>query len=426
MERVVSDWECANQFARLDPSSISNGSALSMKVLHLINTLSTGGAEMHLLTLCRYLKRQNVEIVVACLREYVKESRSLRVDFEKEGIKIITLNADSRYDYHFFGKIARVLTEECPDVLHTHLPRADLAGAFAGFLNPSVAWVSSVHAIYSEDWSGRWTLPLIKRLWRRADAILCISHAVKDWLTQQGMPSEKARVIHYGIETEPFSQPSSRFREEFNLNGHTVIGSIGRLEPRKNHECLITAMPQVCKSVPNALLLIAGHDPWGYGETLRRLIDQLGLEANVRLVGFQHDVPSFLAAIDVFAFATKSEGFGQVLVEAMAAGKPVVASRISPLTEIVVDGETGLLVEPSKPKAFADTLSRLLSHPEEQRRMGSLGQERVCSHFSAQRMSIETLSLYHALLDRRQLKAQSPAVKASVQSDERHDHQSLC
>jgi glycosyltransferase involved in cell wall biosynthesis len=368
-----------------------------VKILHLINSLSAGGAEVHLLTLCRHLKKQNVEVVVACLREQVKGSRSLRVDFEKEGIKIITLNAESRYDCRFFAKGARVLTEEYPDVLHTHLPRADLAGAFAQFLNPSVVWVCSVHAIYSEDWSGRWTLPLIKRLWRKADAIICISHAVKDWVVQQGVPSEKARVIHYGIETEQFVQPKVRFREEWNLSGHAVIGSIGRLEPRKNHECLIAAMPYVCKSVPKALLLIAGHDPWGYDETLRRLIDRLGLGTNVKLVGFQSNVPSFLAAIDVFAFATKSEGFGQVLVEAMAAGKPVVAGRIPPLTEIVVDRETGLLVEPGKPKAFAAAITELLTDSNHRHRMSRLSQNRVQRHFAADRMADETVRLYDEL-----------------------------
>jgi len=368
-----------------------------MKVFHLITTLSAGGAELHLFTLCRYLKKQNVEVVVACLRERVKGSRSLRVDFEKAGIKVITLNADSRYDYRVFGKIARVLTEERPDILHTHMPRADLAGAFAALLNPSVAWVCSVHAIYSEDWSGRWTLPLIRCLWRRADTMLCISHAVKDWLTQQGVPSEKARVIHYGIETGLFFRPKGRFRENWNLNGNTVIGSIGRLEPRKNHECLIAAMPQICKAVPNAILLIAGHDPWRYGETLRQLIDQLDLRSNVRLVGFQNDIPTFLNAIDVFAFATKSEGFGQVLIEAMAAGKPVVASKIPPLTEIVIDGETGLLVEPGDPKAFADAITALLMDPNQRQCMRQLAETRVQQHFVADRMAAETLSLYDEL-----------------------------
>ena len=371
---------------------------LLMKVLHLINTLSTGGAEMHLLTLCRYLKRQNVEIVVACLREHVKNSRSLRLDFEEEDIRVINLQADSRYNSLFLGRITRVLREERPDILHTHLPRADFAGAFARVFHSGLVWVCSVHAIYSEDWSGRWSLPLFNLLWRRADIMLCISHAVREWLVGRGVPQDKARVIHYGIEPEKFSEPRVNLREQWGLNDNAVVGSIGRLEPRKGHDLLIQAMPELCMRVPSARLLIAGHDPCGYGVTLRRLIDRLGLGEKVRLVGFQTDVVSFLNALDVFAFASSSEGFGQVVIEAMAAGKPVITSKIAPLTEIVADGETGLLVESGSPQSFASAIAQLLIDPMERHRMGARGRERVTKCFTAERMTQETLLLYENLL----------------------------
>jgi glycosyltransferase involved in cell wall biosynthesis len=379
-----------------------------MKVLHLINTLSTGGAEMHLLTLCRYLKRQKVKIVVACLREHVKDSRSLRLDFEKENIRVINLQADSRYNSFFLGRMTRVLREERPDILHTHLPRADFAGAFARASNARLIWICSVHAIYSQDWSGRWSLPLFNLLWRRADALLCISHGVRDWLVGRGLPADKTRVIHYGIEPENFSEARLNLREQWGLKGHAVIGSIGRLEPRKGHDLLIQAMSFLAKRIPSARLLIAGHDPWGYGASLSQLIDRLGLGEKVRLVGFQTDVSSFLDSLDVFAFASSSEGFGQVLVEAMAARKPVVASKISPLTEIVVDQETGLLVEGGKPAAYADHLIRLLNDPEERTRMGRLGQERVKKFFTADKMSQATLSLYEELFRRTAALKSSP------------------
>ena len=369
-----------------------------MKVLQLINTLSTGGAEMHLLTLCRYLKRQNVEIVVACLREHVKNSRSLRLDFEEEDIRVINLQVDSRYNSLFLGRITRVLREERPDILHTHLPRADFAGAFARVFHSGLVWVCSVHAIYSEDWSGRWSLPLFNLLWRRADIMLCISHAVREWLVGRGVPQDKARVIHYGIEPEKFSEPRVNLREQWGLNDNAVVGSIGRLEPRKGHDLLIQAMPELCMRVPSARLLIAGHDPCGYGVTLRRLIDRLGLGEKVRLVGFQTDVVSFLNALDVFAFASSSEGFGQVVIEAMAAGKPVITSKIAPLTEIVADGETGLLVESGSPQSFASAIAQLLIDPMERHRMGARGRERVTKYFTAERMTQETLLLYENLL----------------------------
>lgn len=377
-----------------------------MKVLHLINTLSVGGAELHLLTLCRFLKARNVEIVVACLREKVVDSRSLRPDFERHGIRVIDLRADRRYDSRFLGRIAKVIRAEQPDIFHTHLPRADLAGALASLFVANVVWVCSVHAIYSHDWSGRWSLPLFDRLWRRADKIVCISNAVRDWLVGRGMPASKARVVYYGIEPEVFAKPPVDLRQQWDLTDGAIVGSIGRLEPRKGHEVLIQAMPELCRRVPNARLLIAGHDPWGYGKNLVQLIESLGLQQRVRLVGFQRDVISFLNALDVFAFASSSEGFGQVVVEAMAAEKPVVASKIAPLTEIVVDGETGLLVPPGEPAGFVAALQHLLGAPPERLRMGLGGRARVEQCFNATAMSEQMLSLYQELLSsRRQQRA---------------------
>lgn len=367
---------------------------LPMKVLHLINTLSAGGAELHLLTLCRHLKTKNVEPVVVCLREHVKGSRSLRADFTRAGVNVIDLDADSRYDSRFFAGLAQVLNAERPEVLHTHLPRADVAGALAHFLRPSLAWVCSVHAIYSADWSGRWSLPLIRVLWRRANRVICISHAVRDWLVNRGMPPDKIKVIHYGIESEPFSQPQIDLRAKWRLSGQRIIGAVGRLEPRKGHQYLIQAMPELCRRIPGALLLIAGHDPWGYGRVLRQLTAKLNVEDKVCLLGFQDDVVSFLNAIDVFAFATTSEGFGQVLVEAMAAGKPVVASHVPPLTEIAENGNTALLVDPANPAAFADALARVLDNSIDRLSMGQRARQRVETHFTAEKMAAATLALY--------------------------------
>jgi glycosyltransferase involved in cell wall biosynthesis len=157
-------------------------------------------------------------------------------------------------------------------------------------------------------------------------------------------------------------------------------------------------MPEVCKQVPGSTLLIAGADTWDYGKELEQLIHDRGLQAQVRLVGFRSDVVPFLHALDVFALASRTEGFGQVVIEAMAAGKPVVASRIPSLTEIVVDAKTGFLVEPDNPKAFADAIAWLFAHPEQAREMGKHGQERVNAHFTVERMARQTLSLYGQLL----------------------------
>jgi glycosyltransferase involved in cell wall biosynthesis len=179
-----------------------------------------------------------------------------------------------------------------------------------------------------------------------------------------------------------------------------LIGSLGRLEPRKGHDTLIRAMPAILARVPDACLLIAGHDPWRYGKTLQALIDDLGLKDRARLVGFQADVSSFFHALDVFAFASRAEGFGQVLIEVMDAGRPVVASRIAPLTEIVEDRLTGLLVAVDDPQAFADGIVSLLGDSARRRRMGEAGRRRIREQFSAETMARRTVRLYESLLAR--------------------------
>jgi glycosyltransferase involved in cell wall biosynthesis len=370
-----------------------------VKILQLINTLSAGGAELHLLTLCRLLKRQGVEVIVACLKEKVKGSRSIRADFEKEGIKVINLKADRPFDLRCIVRLIRLLKEDRPDVLHTHLPRADFAGASGNWFYPNISWVCSVHGIYSTHWSGKWSLPLFDFVWRRADAMVAISQTVKDWLVQERrIPSERIEVIYYGIEPNRLAKENYNPRRHWDLDGKFVIGSIGRLEPLKGFQTLIQAMPILLQELPNASLVIAGHDPWDYGKALHTLIEQLQLSRHVRLVGFESDVPSFLHSIDVFAFASTSEGFGQVVIEAMAAEKPVVVSKIPPLTEIVVHDESGFLVDPGNPAAFAETIVSLLKNEQQARRIGEQGAKRVRDVFSAERMTQKTLQLYGTLL----------------------------
>jgi glycosyltransferase involved in cell wall biosynthesis len=370
-----------------------------MKVVHLINTLSAGGAELHLLTLCRNLKTQGVDGVIAHLKGSHQGSRWLRPDYEQDGFRSIDLLADRCFEWRVLGRIPRLLRTEQPEILHTHLPRADFLGAVGHRFCSRISWICSVHDIYSRSWSGSWTLPLFDRIWRRADAVIAISHAVKDWLVQERhVPAEKVTVIHYGIEVERFTRPQPTRDSQDLLHRQLVIGTLGRLEPRKGHEYLIRAMPDVLQQVPQAMLRIAGHDPWGYGKTLQAIIAESGANEQVRLIGFESDVPAFLHTLDVFALASRSEGFGQVLIEAMAAGKPVVASRIAPLSEIVVDGDTGLLVEPENPKAFAEAIVWLLTHPNVAHQMGLRGQKRVRDHFSAEKMAAETLALYQQVL----------------------------
>ena len=167
-----------------------------IKVLHVINTLSAGGAELHLLTLCRYQRRQGVEPVVACLREHVNDSRSLVCDFENDGIRVVRLRAHKRLGLGFVVTMARLLRHERPAIFHTHLPRADFGGFFARLACPNIPWVCSVHDIHDKSWSARWLLPIFSTIWGKADRVVAISHAVKDWLVTERHMSKRENQSH--------------------------------------------------------------------------------------------------------------------------------------------------------------------------------------------------------------------------------------
>lgn len=365
-----------------------------MKVALLINTLSAGGAELHLLTLARHLYRRGLAVHVGYFKE-VPGSRPLRGDFAAAHVTVTDLQGARAWDIAHLQRVVRWVREAQPHILHTHLPRADFAGWFVKLLNPSLVWVASVHAVYGRRaWRGRWALPMFRIVWARADAIIAISNAVKAWLVgHMRISAEKVRVVPYGIDLKPFEKsfPFTKADDAF------CVGTMGRLDPDKGHDVLIRAMSFIVDRYPHIRLYIAGHDPSGYGAQLRRLIAELGLEEHVRLPGFVQNVPRFMNGLDVFALASRTEGFGQVVIEAMAAGKPVIASGISPFTEIIIDGVTGVLVPPEQPEAFAEAVERLLLSPDTRKEMGVHGRRRVEAHFSAERMTDAVIGVYREL-----------------------------
>jgi glycosyltransferase involved in cell wall biosynthesis len=160
-------------------------------------------------------------------------------------------------------------------------------------------------------------------------------------------------------------------------------------------------MVTILKHFPDAELLLAGHDPWGYGASLERLIDELGVQGRVRLVGYVSDKDTFFGDIDVFAFASRSEGFGIVVLEAMAAGKAVVVSNIAPLNEIVQPGTSGLVARSEDAEDFAAAAVALFRDPVLLHRLGQQGRCRVETEFSQARMVAKTLEYYETVLHRR-------------------------
>lgn len=372
------------------------------RVLHLINTFSVGGAENHLLSLVGNLPRDRFDVTVAFFKEEAQEARSLVPDFRALGVSVVDLRAPRWTSVAGMVRLHRLLRRGDFDLVHTHLFRADILGPPLARLNRVPAVVTTVH-----NTERFFRNPVVKRMMRmanrRVDRVIAISNAVKQSLVADvGLPAEKIRVVYYGI--EPRSESEAAWSARAALRGRLgipadafVIGTVGRLAKQKGHRYLIEAFAEVYRRHPEAWLLLVGHDDEGLRPALEALAGRLGVRDRVLLPGYV-DGKTAVAAMDLFVLPSLWEGFGLVLLEAMLAGLPVVATNVAAVPEVVRDGETGLLVPPADTEKLAQAMADLLSSPEKRIVMGQRGQQRVVEHFSVQKMVDETVELYEGLL----------------------------
>jgi glycosyltransferase involved in cell wall biosynthesis len=224
-----------------------------------------------------------------------------------------------------------------------------------------------------------------------ARRLIAISDAVRRFLVAAGLPAGKFETIHYGLDETP-SLPSELTPEQAGIPPDVPLAlAIGRLIPQKDHETLLRAFADVRTKQPDAMLAILGDGPLA-GDT-HALARELGLDGAVLLPG-RLETRDWLARADVFVHTSRWEGFGIVLLEAMLAGLPIVATRVSAVPEIVVDGETGVLVDAGDSRALALPLGELLADPPRARVLGTAGLARAWSHFSVGRMTEATLEVY--------------------------------
>jgi glycosyltransferase involved in cell wall biosynthesis len=237
-----------------------------------------------------------------------------------------------------------------------------------------------------------------RRLWAWVDAGIAVSNAVRRALLDgDGVSASRIETIHHGLEPEaPAPDPDALRRDLGIAPEETLVGMAGRLLESKGMRQGLEAVARIRGSHPRCRLVIAGDGP--LRETLRTGAKDLGLGSSTHFLGWREDVPQIMAALDVFLMPSLREGFGIVLLEAMAAGVPVVASAAGAAREVVRNGETGFVVEPGDVGGLASGLDRLLGDADLRRRMGRMARARVESEFTAARMVERTYWLYQRLL----------------------------
>lgn len=351
-----------------------------MKVVHLVIGGDVAGGQAVALRLARALRNRGGEVVFVA-----PERGPFTAAAERDGFRVHVLRLTRSFELAAAWRLTRLLRRERADVLHTHTLAAGnalsrLAGRAAG-----VPVVSHLHI---ENHFRPSTRALVARLdnatARLAVALVAVSEDTRRAYEAQGYPAGRIRVVYNGVDLpQNGSAPH---------NDPPVIGEIARYCDVKGQRELIQALADV----PGTRLVLAGRDleRGGAFETeLEREADRAGVRDRVEL-GFREDVGALLDELDVVALPSWTEGLPMSLLEAMAHGRPVVATPVGGTPEVVADGETGLLVPPRDPAALAAALRRLVDDPELRRRLGEAGRQRVAERFTASAMEETILELY--------------------------------
>jgi sugar transferase (PEP-CTERM/EpsH1 system associated) len=367
------------------PPSLRGG---PLKIVHVVLGLDVGGLERMLLRLLAATDRDRFTPVVCAL----DAPGALAPELARLGVPLAVIARRPGLDAGLPPRLALWLRRERARLVHTHNASPHLYGALAARLALGPRVIHTKHGRNAPDVPRK---VLCNRLAAAlSDRVVAVSaDAAQVALAVEHVSPRKVVTILNGVDTaeiRPGADPAAARAALGVPGGGFHVGCVARLDPVKDHGTLLAAFARLRAARPDAHLTLVGGGP--ERATLEALTAALGLLGAVTFAGERHDVASVLAAFDVFALASRSEGLSLTLLEAAAAGLPAVATRVGGNAEVVVDGETGLLVAPADPAALAAALAALAARPD-RAALGAAGRARVVRHFSAERMA----AAYHAL-----------------------------
>jgi glycosyltransferase involved in cell wall biosynthesis len=359
-----------------------------LRVLWLIDSLTVGGAEALVVEFASTRQPGDAEFHVCCLSSIAGNARE--ADVRAAGVPFTNLGARSLRDLRAFRRLLALLRAERPQLVHAHLRYASIWGAVAARL-AGIPLVATLHMVpdgapwWSADGARERLTCLLLDRW--SAGVIAVSAAVSAAYARSGrIRAGKLWVVHNGVDCNRIAAASSsgpEVRREIGVGATArVVATASVLRPGKGVEVLLAAAPRVRVAAPDAVFLIAGDGP-----ERRALEDRaaaLGASGMVRFLGQRRDVPRILAASDLFVLASHFDAFPTVLLEAMAAGLPVVATDVGGIPEIVEVPSTGCLVPPADPGALAASITALLQAPERRREMGARARARGREHFSTE------------------------------------------
>ncbi|WP_376790593.1 glycosyltransferase [Thermoflexus sp.] len=368
-----------------------------IRALHILPNFGPGGAERMAAHLLLHLDRRRFEVAAVSL--FDRQGTDLETMLDRAGVRVWYLGKRKGFDPRMYGRLARVFQEFRPDVVHTHQ-------YVLRYLLPLVlarrarGWIHTVHNVAEKevDKPGRWVHRAAFRMGVVPVAIAKeVARSIERVYALKGVP-----LIPNGIPVAEYSlgedvRKAWRAREGY-AEEDVLLVSVARMSPPKNHPLLIRAFATVACRDRRLRLLLVGDGP--LRPELEDQVRVLGLENKVRFLGVRSDVPEILATADVFVLSSEWEGNPLSVMEAMAAGKPVIATAVGGVPELVEDGVSGLLVPPADAGALAEAIWKVVDDPELRVRMGCAAFRRAKERFDVGVMVRGYEALYEQLLEK--------------------------
>ena len=372
-----------------------------IRIMEMIDKPSLGGGQTALLLLAENLDRSRFEVVISSGGD-----GPLAEEARQKGITYVSVSLGKQLSLRPLREIAGVLKENKIDILHTHGGIAGLYGRSAARRARTPAVVHTLHGIhylhYRNPFLRRLYVLLERRYSRTTDRLVLVCQSdLRQARTHRLAPEGKMTVILNGTDFRPELEANDIARRRIELGwlpDWPVIGTVARLHRQKGVVNLLRAAPKILNAFPEVRIAVVGDGP--QGGSLRREAQRLGLDGHLLFLGERKDAASFMALFDMFVLPSLWEGLPFVLVEAAAWGKPIVATAVDGVTEILEDGRTGLLVPPKNPSALADAAIRLLKDKERARRLGETARTLVPPRFPLRRMIEQTQNIYLEVMAR--------------------------
>jgi glycosyltransferase involved in cell wall biosynthesis len=371
-------------------------------VLYLIDSLGPGGAERLMVDLLPRLREHGVAPSVIAIQE--RHGNPVADDLRSAGVEVTTIGIERLRERDALSRVIDAVAASRPAIVHTQLEFSNILGSIAAH-RLGLPAISTIHTLdrprrLSRD-AARFRL-MAWTLRHRADRVIAVSESARQHvLARAGLRKKQTATIHNGIDLEAFTldraADAAALRARLEIGATApVLTTVAVLRAPKGIDDMLEALPSILSDHPDLVYLVAGDGD--RRPALEAATRRLGIEESVRFMGRTSDVPLVLAAADAFVLPSHSEALPTVIIEAMAAALPVVATTVGGTPELVDHGSTGILVPPHSPNRLAEAVSRLFSSPRQSEALGISGRRAALDRFGIERQAARLANEYRVLI----------------------------